>query len=104
MDSTMSKIFETLNLNSLSTEMHNLSLNELKSSLASLSQFVIIGSSSKKFVDQEESETQTMHEEAIETKEGATSEPDAVTQVNIGRCKTKLAKIAFSVCVCVLCI
>lgn len=80
MDSTMSKIFETLNLNSLSTEMHNLSLNELKSSLASLGKFVIVG----RLKNQDESEAQTKTTEqtdAIESEDGAKSESDAVSQV-----------------------
>lgn len=48
LDNKMSQIFETLNLNSLSPEIYNLSSNELKNSLAVLGDRVIVG----KFVKQ----------------------------------------------------
>ncbi|XP_063706881.1 uncharacterized protein LOC134835830 [Culicoides brevitarsis] len=72
MDSTMSKIFETLNLNSLSTEMHNLSLNELKSSLTSLGQFVIVGKFDGETAEQQNSVTITTNgdSEATSTQNG----------------------------------
>lgn len=69
MDSTMSKIFETLNLNSISAEMHNLSLNELKSSLASLGQFVIVGKFGK---DEDESAAATEDATKDDAAEGVT--------------------------------
>lgn len=66
MDITMSKIFETLNLNSFSEDMHNLSLNELKNSLMSLGQFVIVG----KFVDEDK-------QSPAQTKTNASSQENA---------------------------
>lgn len=93
MDSQMWKIFERLNLNSYSTEMHNLPLNELKSSLASLGQFVIVGKFDR---DQdgdspEQEKVNKTEEAAAEDKEGATSESDAVSQVNARRTKNNSA-------------
>lgn len=83
MDSTMSKIFERLNLNSYSTDMHNLPLNELKSSLASLGQFVIVGKFDRDQDEESPEQVATNKSEEKVTKDGdgATSESDGVSQV-----------------------
>uniref|UniRef100_A0A336LHX8 CSON002396 protein n=1 Tax=Culicoides sonorensis TaxID=179676 RepID=A0A336LHX8_CULSO len=69
MDDTMSKIFENLNLNSISTEMQNLSLNKLNESLASLGKFVIVGKFDNQETQQKDFDSKVVATNLSESKE-----------------------------------